>query len=116
MKFKIDENISASAKSLLLERGHDCHPVYDEGIEGGADDDLINICLREQRHLITLDLDSADIIRYAPIDYHGVIVLRLTRQDAFHVIDRLGEALSEIEELSLRGHLVIVDDRRIRFR
>ncbi len=116
MKFKIDENISESAKRLLLERGHDCHSVYDERIEGGSDDDLISICLREQRHLVTLDLDFADIIRYPPIDYHGVIVLRLSRQDASFVIDRLGEALSEIEELTLPGHLVIVDDRRIRFR
>ena len=116
MKFKIDENLSESAKRLLLERGHDCHSVYDEGIEGGADDDLIDVCTREQRHLITLDLDFADIISYPPVDRHGIIVLRLSRQDAPYVVGRLREAFDKLEEMRLPGHLVIVDDSRIRYR
>ncbi|MEM9481440.1 MAG: DUF5615 family PIN-like protein [Verrucomicrobiota bacterium] len=116
MKLKIDENLSESVKQVLREQGHDCHSVHDEQIGGGADDRLIEICEIEKRHLLTLDLDFADIIRYPPDKYHGIIVLRLSRQDARYVCDRIEEVLPDLEALELKGHLVIVDDSRVRYR
>jgi len=62
MKFKIDENLPECVKQLIMEHGYDYHSVYDEGIQGGADDELINICRAEKRHLLTLDFDFSDIV------------------------------------------------------
>jgi hypothetical protein len=36
--------------------------------------------------LVTLDTDFCDIRKYSPQDYHGLIVLRLKRQDKPHVL------------------------------
>ena len=116
MKFKIDENFPLGAKDLLLRSGHDCHTVYDEGIAGGPDEKLIEICLHEQRHLITLDLDFADIVAYPPEKYHGIVVFRLSRQFPAYVLKRFDGVLRIIESMDLDGHLVIVDDSRIRTR
>lgn len=116
MKFKIDENISESAKDLLVSHGHDCHSVHDEGIAGSTDERLIESCSREERHLITLDLDFADIITYPPADHHGIIVFRLSRQDAPYVNTRLSLVLVELGAIHLPGHLVIVGDSHIRYR
>ena len=116
MKIKIDENLPLAVKRLLVQQGHDCHTVYDEGIHGGTDDKLIEICKQEKRHLITLDLDFSDIVTYPPENYHGIIVLRLAKQDAASVTVRLQAVLHELTKLDLAGHLTIVDNHKIRYR
>jgi len=116
MKFKIDENLPESVKRLIIEHGFDCHSVYDENIQGGTDDRLIEICREEKRHLLTLDLDFADIVTYPPEQYHGIIVIRLSKQDAPSVTKRVGEILDQISKLKLPGHLVSVGNDKIRYR
>ena len=116
MRLKIDENIGLSVKDFLNDLGHDCHSVFDEGIEGGPDKTLAEICRTEHRHLLTLDLDFADIIEYPPNLYHGFIVLRLGSQFPNRIISRLEEVLSELNSLQLKGHLIIVDKDKIRMR
>ena len=116
MKFKIDENLPESVKHIIVKRGYDCHSVYDEGIQGGPDDKLIDICREEKRHLLTLDLDFSNIVTYPPEQYHGIIVLRLSRQDALNVTTRVGEILNDLANLDLAGHLVIVGNHKVRYR
>jgi len=116
VRFKIDENLSESVRRFLLDRGHDCHSVHDEGLGGSPDADLLAACGREKRHLITLDLDFADIITYPPGDWHGILVLRLSRQDPLSVITRLRMVLQTLEGMEMPGHLVIVSDHRLRYR
>lgn len=116
MRFKIDENIGLSVKNFLREQGHDCHSVFDEGIEGGSDKSLAEICRVERRHLLTLDLDFADIVEYPPHLHHGLIVLRLGSQFPADIISRLAKVLKELNSLRLEGHLIIIDDDKIRIR
>lgn len=116
MKFKIDENLSDRTKDIFIECGHDCHNVHEEGIAGGTDDALVEICRSEERHLVTVDLDFADIIRYPPDGYAGIIVFRVSRQDPEFLNRRLREVMSVLESIRLPGHLVIVSDERVRFR
>ena len=81
MKFKFDENLPSDLGALLRGDGHDAHSVLDEHLRGAADGSVAKACQDEQRILITLDLDFANIKTYPPQDYHGIIVLRLARQD-----------------------------------
>lgn len=116
MRFKIDENLSESTKRTIIDSGHDCHSVYDEEIAGGSDKDLIDICHVEKRHLVTLDLDFADIISYPPEKYSGIVILRLSQQDPNFVNRAIIRALPTIENLELSGRLMIVGDSKIRLR
>ncbi len=116
MNVKIDENLPSSIQDFLKNRGHDCHSVYDEGIAGGPDDQLISICHDENRILLTLDLDFADIITYPPTEFSGIIVFRLSRQDAPALLARLEEVLPLLEKIDLPGHLLIVNDSKVRLR
>ena len=81
MKFKLDENLPAELNPLLRQRGHEAHSVRDEHLEGSPDEAIAQTCHSEQRILITLDLDFADIRLYPPEESPGIIVLRLSRQD-----------------------------------
>jgi predicted nuclease of predicted toxin-antitoxin system len=56
-------------------------PLQSEDLRGASDPSIAKVCQVEQRILITLDLDFANIRNYPPQDYHGIIVLRLARQD-----------------------------------
>ncbi|MEM1013581.1 MAG: DUF5615 family PIN-like protein, partial [Planctomycetota bacterium] len=54
LAFKIDENLPQEAAALLREAGYDAVTVIDQGLEGGADDPLAEICRAEGRALVTL--------------------------------------------------------------
>ncbi|MGH8523339.1 MAG: DUF5615 family PIN-like protein [Gammaproteobacteria bacterium] len=50
--------------------------VLDQKLGGHADPHIASICRTEDRALITLDMDFADIRTYPPNQYPGVVVLR----------------------------------------
>ncbi len=65
---------------------------------------------------MTLDLGFADIRTYPPGEYHGLIVLRLKRQDKAYVIDTLEQLLPILEAEPLASRLWIVEEERVRIR
>ncbi|MBJ7608660.1 MAG: DUF5615 family PIN-like protein [Candidatus Dormibacteraeota bacterium] len=77
MRVKLDENLGQRLRRLLTEQGHDVDTVVDEGL-GGADDDVVAAAATsEERMLLTLDLDFADIARFAPGSHPGMVVIRV---------------------------------------
>lgn len=77
MKLKLDENIGTRGRELLEARGHDVATIWDQNLASADDPEVIAVCRREQRCLVTLDLDFANPLRYVPSEYHGIAVLRL---------------------------------------
>ena len=55
MKFKTDENMPAEAAQVLRAAGHDAMSVVDQALGGWPDPSIAQICLDEQRVLVTLD-------------------------------------------------------------
>ncbi len=66
MKFKLDENLSPSLARLFAADGHEAHSVVQRALGGQPDERVIDVCRREQRALITLDLDFSNILTYPP--------------------------------------------------
>lgn len=56
MKFKFDENLPTDLGAILRNDGHDAHSVQT----------ISKVCQDEQRILITLDLDFAQIQNFPP--------------------------------------------------
>ncbi len=77
-KFKIDENLPIEAAKIFKRFGYDAETVLDEGLQGSSDDELFLICKKENRILVTFDLDFSDVRTYSPGAHPGVIV-RLKR-------------------------------------
>ena len=116
MKFKLDENLPAEAATLLANAGHDVATALAQKLGGHADPQLAAACKTEDRALITLDTDFANIRRYPPREYPGLVVLRLTRQDKRHVLAVLTRLLEKLESEPLPHHLWIVEEHRVRIR
>lgn len=69
MKLEVDENLPIEVVDLLRQRGHDSVSVAEQQLAGRPDGDVASKCQVEQRAIVTLDLDFADIRSYPPEDY-----------------------------------------------
>jgi predicted nuclease of predicted toxin-antitoxin system len=116
MKFKIDENLPARLETTLSKTGHDAMSVVDQQLTGESDARIASVCKAEGRVLLTLDIGFADIRRYPPAEYPGLIVFRLRRQDAPHVRATVENLLPLLEEQPVSQTLWIVEEHRVRFR
>lgn len=85
-------------------------------LQGEADSTIIDVCVREKRVLVTLDLGFADIRAYPPNQYPGLIVLRVHEQGKEHVIRTFEHAIPVLGRERIKGRLWIVEERRIRIR
>jgi predicted nuclease of predicted toxin-antitoxin system len=116
MRFKTDENIPVEAVDLLRTAGHDALSVFDQSLSGQPDGMIASVCQREDRVLITLDTDFADIRTYPPADYPGLLALRLPRQNAPEVTRVLRRLLTALKTNDCHRQLWIVERERIRAR
>lgn len=116
MLCKIDENVPIDAIDMLSRAGHDCKTVYDEDLGGAPDERIAEVCRTEQRVLITLDLDFADIRRYPPGSYPGIVVLRPRKPDCIQTMNLLGRAITLLASVPVVGRLWIVEPDRVRVR
>jgi predicted nuclease of predicted toxin-antitoxin system len=114
MKFKSDENLPEEVVGLLRSAGHDAHSVLEEGIGGAPDETISEVCRREERILLTLDLDFADIRTYPPFEHQGIIVIRLRRQDKHSVLTMIPRILELLKTEEVRHKLWIVDESKTR--
>ena len=116
MKFKIDENLPVEIAALLRDAGYEATSVVDQGLGGSADPDIAAVCRKENRALVTLDMDFADIRTYPPNQYSGLIVLRLRKQDQPHVVRTVTRLIPVFSTEALHGRLWIVEEDRLRIR
>ena len=116
LRLKLDENLPRKVETALRTLGHDVETAFSEGLAGAIDRLLLAECIAEDRILITLDLDFADIREYPPGSQRGVWVLRPSQQ-TFDTILHLvlsGVRLTAVERTV--GQLWVIDERRVRIR
>jgi predicted nuclease of predicted toxin-antitoxin system len=115
-RFKVDENLPREAQALLLDAGHDTQTVFDEHLVGNADAKILDVCINEDRVLVTLDLDFSDIRQYPPSGHRGVWVLRPRTQSIENTLSVLGGALALVADEPTANRLWIVEPGRVRIR
>lgn len=116
MKFKVDENLPVAVVTILCDQGHDAISVVDQNLAGAPDGDVANVCRTEQRVLITLDVDFADIRTYPPEEYAGIIVLRPKVQTISAIVGLTNQAVQLLKSTSPVAQLWILDEFHVRVR
>lgn len=115
IRAKLDENIGLRGAAFLRANGWDVETVASQQLCSADDGTLINICQREDRALLSLDKDFSNTLRFPPVSFSGIVVLRLPEPLTLAAIE---DALRRVVHLSaqrpLRGRLWIVDANRIR--
>jgi predicted nuclease of predicted toxin-antitoxin system len=116
MRFKVDENLPVQFAALLRAANHDAETVNSQRLQGEPDSLIVEVCRREQRILVTLDLDFANVHAYPPDQHPGFIVLRPHRQDINHLIGMFRQTIPLLEREPIEHRLWIVEETRVRIR
>jgi predicted nuclease of predicted toxin-antitoxin system len=116
LTFEVDENLPVEVAELLRQAGQDALTVGDQGLVGGPDLRLADLCCQEGRALVTLDLDFADVLTYPPDPSPGFLVIRGRRQDKPYVLNLVRRFIPLLDTEPLRDHLWIVEESRVRIR
>ncbi len=114
MKLKLDENLGHQPFELFRKAGHDVATVHEEGLRSAGDEDLIRAAKREERCLVTLDLEFGNPLRYRPADYSGIAVLRLPAKPVPSDLREAVQTLIQGLKPEISKHLWIVEAGRIR--
>ncbi len=96
--------------------GHEAVSVVELGLSGADDEEVRAAAIADQRVLLTLDADFANVLRYPPEATLGVVRLRLHPATEEAIDEMLKRTIPRVAEASIRGKLVVVDERRIRIR
>jgi predicted nuclease of predicted toxin-antitoxin system len=116
VKFLLDENLSPLHARTVRSLGHDAVSVVELGLSG-ADDSVVRAsAIEDDRILITLDGDFANVLRFPPAGTPGVLRFRVHPATEQAIDFALRGAILRLDGMDLHGKLVVVDGRRIRIR
>ncbi|MBI2335612.1 MAG: DUF5615 family PIN-like protein [Deltaproteobacteria bacterium] len=116
MKLKLDENISRHLKPILQKLNHDVMTAADEGLLSQPDPIIAAVCKEERRILLTLDVEFADLRKYPPGCFPGIILFRPESYGPLAVNHFIENFVANTNLEEFRNCIVVVDATRIRIR
>lgn len=116
MKFLIDECLSGYLASRLRDAGYDCVHVYDVGLGGQPDEEIMALAAREDRILISADTDFGELLANSPVLAPSLILLRRTDKRPASLAPVILANIGQIADDLAAGALVVISDTRIRTR
>ena len=100
----------------LREQGHDAAHLRDEGLHRMPNGEIFEKAFREQRIVLTFDLDFGEIAALTLGKKTSVLLFRLHNTRSSHVMDRLRTVLPDCMEALAKGAVVVVEESRYRVR
>ena len=116
MKLKLDENLSRHLKPVLTEFGHDVLTAADENLLSHPDTEIARAAKEEQRILLTLDIEFADLRKYPPGSHPGVILFRPLSMSPLSVNSFIGDFIRHTDLGKLAACVAVVDPVHLRIR
>ena len=116
MRLLLDMNMPAEFAGQLQTIGHDAVHALDAGFGGRPDADIFEHAARENRIVVTFDLDFGEIAAVARYPGPGVILLRLRSIRRSRLWERLVVGIAQATAPLEAGAIVLVEDARIRVR
>jgi predicted nuclease of predicted toxin-antitoxin system len=116
MRFLVDMGLAVRVAEWLRDEGHDARHLQEAGLQRLSDHEIFVLAAREQRIIITTDLDFGEILARSRQGSTSVIVFRLVWPRTVWVIERLARVLGAAGPTIQRGAIVLVEETRYRVR
>lgn len=116
MKFLGDMGISPRTIALLREQGYDAIHLIEENLEKMTDQNILDKARQEERILLTVDLDFAQLLAISGDSLPSVILFRLGNVSREVVNRRLLAILNDYVTELTNGLIISVTDVSIRLR
>jgi len=116
MKFLADMGISPRVVEELRQKGHDAVHLLDEGLHRLLDGEVLDKTLRENRILLTRDLDFGELLAASGGSLPSVIIFRLKDMRAANVSRHLFSVIHQQSDALNRGAICSVTEQKVRVR
>jgi predicted nuclease of predicted toxin-antitoxin system len=116
MKFLIDMPLSPKTAEYLRSLGHDAIHAFEIGKAKASDEELVELAEKENRIVITMDLDFGTILAHTKKSSPGLIIFRISFATIETVISILIALIQRIKPDEFNNSIIIVDDMRVRVR
>ena len=116
MKLLADMGISMTTVRALREAGEEVVHLQEQGLHKMPDDQILVKAIREQRVVITCDLDFGDLLAASGGSVPSVVLIRTRNQTPKAVTPRLFQILQTYHSALEAGAVVIVEDGGSRLR
>ena len=116
MKFLADMGISMATVDALHAAGEEVVHLRDQGLHALPDDRIMDKAIREQRIILTCDLDFGELLAASGDDVPSVILFRMRNQTPSAVTPRLFQVLQSCRPALAMGAIVSVEDGGFRLR
>ena len=116
MKLKLDENLSRHLKPVLTALGHDVLTTADENLLSRPDTEIAGAAKHENRMVLTLDIEFADLRKYPPGSHPGVILFRPLSLSPLSVNKFITDFMRRTDLEKLAACVAVVDPVHVRIR
>jgi predicted nuclease of predicted toxin-antitoxin system len=114
MKFLLDMPVSAILLDVLEGSGHEGVHANQIGKDRATDAELLEIARRENRVVITADLDFPRLLALSAVTGPGLILFRGGNYSDVEMCDLLEKVLKKVTPETLAISICVVDKKRIR--
>lgn len=111
-----DMNISPQTATFLQQQGWDIVRVSEVLPATASDERILEFARREERVVVTQDLDFSTLLALSGYNQPSLITLRLLASDPDTVNQKLIEVLPGIEQELEEGCAVTIEDTAVRIR
>jgi predicted nuclease of predicted toxin-antitoxin system len=115
MKALLDMPVSSSLVDVLRAHGHEGVHAHGLGLDRATDRELLAIARRENRIVITADLDFPRLLALSSAEGPGLVLYRGGNYSDAEMRDLLDRGLTEVPPEILEPSVCVVDRKRIRF-
>ena len=116
MRFLADMCVDVRVVEWLREQGHDAIHLRDEGLHRMPNGDIFKKGIKEDRVIITFDLDFAEIAALTRGKKTSVVLFRLKNTRVPNVISHLSKVIQESMDGVQKRAVVVVEEFRHRDR
>ncbi len=116
MKFLADMGISPKTVEFLKQMGHSAIHLHSEGLDTLPDSDILDKTRREERILLTHDLDFGELMAASGNRLPSVITFRLRNMHPTRVNSCLNQIIVNHQDELRQGVVVSVTEGQIRVR
>lgn len=116
MRFLVDMPLSPELAGWLVLQGHDAVHALVAGLDRAPDEVIVERARKEQRVIVTADLDYPRLLALAQAEGPGLILFRGGNYSEQEAVERLTRALESVPIQELPNSIVVIEKGRIRRR
>ena len=116
MKFLVDMPLSPALAVWMTTQGHDAVHAQDMELDRALDDVIFEKARKEQRVIVTADLDYTRLLAFAHTEGPGLILFRGGNYSEQEALNRLRSVFDTIPEEEYPNSIIVIEKDRIRRR